>query len=82
MPSVNDDMDELFRRAAGDYPLNTDAANWNKIKDELNLPIIEAPEKGTGNTFGGFSCFPLALFAADILYCMYNKKIMNYHLNS
>jgi hypothetical protein len=28
---TDDNMDELFRRAANDYPLNTDSADWEKL---------------------------------------------------
>jgi hypothetical protein len=35
MQDVNDDMDELLRRAASGYPLNTSTANWNKVKTLL-----------------------------------------------
>ena len=35
MQYVNDDMDELFRRAAKDYPLNTNSADWEKVKNKL-----------------------------------------------
>jgi hypothetical protein len=35
MQYVNDDMDELFRRAAKDYPLNTNSADWEKVKKKL-----------------------------------------------
>jgi hypothetical protein len=31
MQHVNDDMDELFRRAAENYPLDTSSADWNKV---------------------------------------------------
>lgn len=31
MQYVNDDMDELFKRAAEDYPLDTSSADWNKV---------------------------------------------------
>ena len=31
MQYVNDDMDELFRRAAENYPLDTSSANWSKV---------------------------------------------------
>jgi hypothetical protein len=32
MQYLNDDnMDELFRRAADNYPLNTDSGNWDKV---------------------------------------------------
>lgn len=36
MQHVNDDMDELFRRAADDYPLNTDSADWNAVAKKLS----------------------------------------------
>lgn len=36
MQHVNDDMDELFRRAAEDYPLNTDSADWNAVAKKLS----------------------------------------------
>jgi hypothetical protein len=35
MEHVNDDMDELFRRAADNYPLNTDSADWNAVVKKL-----------------------------------------------
>jgi hypothetical protein len=46
MQHVNDDMDELFRRAGEEYPLDTSGADWSKIAKELNLPATEkaAPE--------------------------------------
>ena len=36
MEHVNDDMDELFRRAAEGYPLNTDSADWNGVERKLS----------------------------------------------
>lgn len=36
MQSLNDDMDELFRRAGEEYPLNTNGADWNKVLQELH----------------------------------------------
>lgn len=38
MQHVNDDMDELFRRAAQDYPLNTGGAAWEKVQKALEEP--------------------------------------------
>lgn len=31
MQFINDDMDDLFRRAAEEYPLKTDKGDWNKL---------------------------------------------------
>lgn len=42
MHHVNDDMDELFRRAGQEYPLDTTGADWEKIAKQLNN---EEPEK-------------------------------------
>jgi len=36
MQYINDDMDELFRRAAEDYPLNTNNADWNSVLKKLS----------------------------------------------
>lgn len=38
MQSVNDDMEELFRKAATNYPLKTGSADWNKIAGQLGKP--------------------------------------------
>lgn len=35
MQFVNDDMDELFRKAAENYPLKTDNADWDKVLQGL-----------------------------------------------
>jgi hypothetical protein len=35
MQSVNNDMDDLFRRAAEDYPLHTEGADWNEVMQRL-----------------------------------------------
>lgn len=36
MQDVDDDINELFRRAANDYPLNTNNADWSKVAKLLN----------------------------------------------
>ena len=35
MEHINDDMDELFRRASEGYPLKTDSADWNAVAKKL-----------------------------------------------
>ena len=35
MQPVNDDMDELYKRAAEEYPLNTNSADWNAVLKKL-----------------------------------------------
>src|SRR6478752_681307 len=38
MQSLNDDMDELFRRASEEYPLKADGADWDKVMQQLHAP--------------------------------------------
>lgn len=52
MSELNDDMDELFRRAAENYPLKTDSSNWSKVNNALqaadgnvSVDINEAKKK-------------------------------------
>jgi hypothetical protein len=47
MQYVNDDMDDLFRRAAENYPLDTNSADWDKIAAELDIK----PEKTKDSVF-------------------------------
>jgi hypothetical protein len=39
MQHVNDDMDDIFRRAGKDYPLDTSGADWDKIAAGLKYPV-------------------------------------------
>jgi len=50
MQFQNDDMDEIFKRAAEDYPLNTGAASWDKVKAALAEPA-SASKKGGGRQY-------------------------------
>src|SRR4051812_1249773 len=46
MQYVNDDMDDLFRRAAKDYPLDISGSDWNKVAAGLvNTGENPVPEK-------------------------------------
>src|SRR5687768_3129292 len=35
MQFVNDDMDDIFRRAAEEYPLQTDNPDWDKLVSKM-----------------------------------------------
>lgn len=39
MPFKNDDADDLFKKAARDYPLKTDNADWDRVAEQLNRPF-------------------------------------------
>ena len=45
MQYVNDDMDEVFRRAAEHYPLDTNSSNWDKVARALASPEDPQPEQ-------------------------------------
>jgi hypothetical protein len=46
MQYLNDDnIDELFRRAADDYPLNTDTPDWDTVSSALEAAAAEAEPK-------------------------------------
>lgn len=50
MQYVNDDMDELFKRAAENYPLDTNSANWNKVLAALqNQTEVKTVSEKKGN---------------------------------
>ena len=35
MRDIDDDIDDLFRRAADNYPLNTNSSDWSKVQNAL-----------------------------------------------
>ena len=43
MQRMNDDMDELFRKAADDYPLRVNTPDWNKIQEALDGKVSIEP---------------------------------------
>lgn len=49
MQPVNDDMDNLFRRAADNYPLNTNGANFDKVRQQVDaessMPEQKEPKR-------------------------------------
>ena len=49
MQYLDDDMDEVFRRAAEDYPLNTDSADWNEVLKKLSSDDAEKTTVVTPN---------------------------------
>lgn len=49
MQYVNDDMDELFRKAAENYPLDTKGADWNKVLVALQNKTETEPDKKRGD---------------------------------
>jgi hypothetical protein len=48
MQYVNDDMDELFRKAAQNYPLDTRSGDWSKVLNALEGTDEPKPEPKSG----------------------------------
>lgn len=44
MQPLNDDMDDLFRQAAEEYPLNTEGAKWSIVLQKLQHPVSNLEE--------------------------------------
>lgn len=45
MDDLNNDMNELFRRAGEEYPLHTNGADWNKVMQQLHHTENNVPGK-------------------------------------
>ncbi|MCF6407072.1 PorT family protein [Chitinophaga filiformis] len=52
MQLLDDDMDELFRNAASDYPLNTGGGDWEAVRDRLQQADNNQQGTATGRRTG------------------------------
>ncbi len=71
MQDINDDMDDLFRKAAEQYPLKTDGADWQKVfagLQETSMPAAEEKEKRKRRALWLFWLVPLGLLLSAIYY--------------
>ena len=68
MQYLNDDMDELARRAAENYPLDISGANWDKVKCSLQEPVVS--KKGKTNWIW---LLPLAIFWISNTFIAYRQ---------
>src|SRR5215218_9150723 len=71
MQHVNDDMDDLVRRAAKEYPLNTNSGQWEKIADALHNKDFYPP---TENKNGRRKLFWFLLLIPCLLYHQHNTR--------
>ncbi len=51
MQYVNDDMDELFRKAAESYPLDTGNSDWDRVVTALKEPELKEGEENKKKRF-------------------------------
>lgn len=78
MQYVNDDMDELFKRAAENYPLDTNSANWNKVLAALQNQTEAKPVPGKkGNKNGRLLWLLLLLPIGFICNQLYSPGTVN-----
>ena len=66
MQFQNDDMDDLLRRAAEHYPLDTSGADWNKVlnalqEDETKAAVVVPERKSRGRLLWLLLLLPLGL---------------------
>ena len=70
MQHVNDDMDELFRRAAENYPLDTNSDNWNKVlaamQDQNQTKTISEKKRNNGRFLWLLLLLPLGLICNQL----------------
>jgi hypothetical protein len=80
MQYVNDDMDELFRRAAENYPLDTSSADWNKVLTALQgqqAEIKTVSGESKKNKNGRLLWLLLLLPLGFICYQLYTPAVRN-----
>ena len=69
MQFVNDDMDDMYRKAAEEYPLKTDSGDWNKVLEKMQSGGQgKTPgEKLKGRQFLLFLLIPLSLICTTYI---------------
>src|SRR4051812_2355623 len=69
MYDVNDDMENLFRRAAENYPLKTDGLDWEKVERGLSAQEGSIPSNTVVKNKTNRSWLLLALLIPVIWIC-------------
>ncbi len=79
MQHVNNDMDDLFRKAAADYPLNSKNGNWDSVIKKLNEPhasqVVESKPGKRRRFLWLLLLLPFCFFGILYLNKADNKKI-------
>lgn len=81
MQDIENDMDDLFRRAAEEYPLQAGKSNWESIEKKISLltATIE-PQKPEGQK-NNKKLFPFLLLTGILLligFALFNPDLNNY----
>ncbi|MEO7766138.1 MAG: outer membrane beta-barrel protein [Ferruginibacter sp.] len=77
MPDVDNNMDELFRRAAGGYPLKASKDAWDDIAPLLEQSTVPATAKTKKKNIKKYS----ALLLSAILFLLIAGIVTNYNSN-
>ncbi|HTE23330.1 hypothetical protein [Flavitalea sp.] len=80
MQHLNDDMDEMFRKAADDYPLNTGNPDWNKVAEGLSQE--KNPEPPVKRSYRKYTWLLLLLPFAFICNRIYDPGLFKQITNS
>ena len=78
MQEANDNMDELFRRAAENYPLDTSSKDWNKVALALQSEQDIAPpvkKEHRGKFLWLLLLLPLGLICNQFAFPGENEKL-------
>jgi len=77
MPYKNDNLEELFKKAADDYPLITNSSKWNSVANKLNIPITENTAAKKSNKWKYAVILICFLTGGGLLYTTYFKSTNN-----
>ena len=66
MPYINDNLEELFKNAAEDYPLKTNNSDWNSVASKINITALNPKEKN--NRFLAYTIFALLLLGGSLIF--------------
>src|SRR6478609_1675288 len=65
MPYKNDNLEELFKNAAEDYPLKTNNSNWDSVASKLNIAASKPKQKNY--RFLAYTIFALLLLGGSLI---------------
>jgi hypothetical protein len=78
MQYMNDDnLDELFRRAANDYPLKTDTGGWGKVEAAVQAEKNNSSAEDKNNARGKYRKYLWLLLLLPIVWICNSRNFMN-----
>ncbi|MEP6684461.1 MAG: hypothetical protein ABJA35_14425 [Parafilimonas sp.] len=78
MPYKNDNLEELFKNAAEDYPLKTNNSDWDSVASKLN--ITASKTTGKNYRFLAYTIFALLLLGGSLI--IYKTKFESQSLSN